>query len=59
MKTYAGVDAQTHDFFISALVGGDWSASPSCRFTPGESALGTHWIGGWVNPRAGLNGMEK
>jgi hypothetical protein len=22
-------------------------------------AHGTHWIGGWVGPTAGLNGMEK
>jgi hypothetical protein len=34
--------------FTSALVGGGWSASWPCRFTPGESAHGTHWIGGWV-----------
>jgi hypothetical protein len=26
---------------------------------PGERALGTHWIVGWVDPRAGLDGMEK
>jgi hypothetical protein len=25
---------------------------------PGERALGTHLIGGWVNPRAGLNDMK-
>jgi hypothetical protein len=29
------------------------------RFTPGEGAPGTHWIGGWVGPRAGLDDMEK
>jgi hypothetical protein len=43
----------------SALVGSEWSASrPGC-FTPGERAPGTHWIGGWVDPRDGLNDMEK
>jgi hypothetical protein len=42
-----------------ALVGGEWSASrPGC-FTLGERAPGTHWIGGWVGPRAGLGDMEK
>jgi hypothetical protein len=26
---------------------------------PGERATGTHWIGGWVGPRAGLDAVEK
>jgi hypothetical protein len=26
---------------------------------PGERAPGTHFIGGWVDPRAGLDDMEK
>jgi hypothetical protein len=26
---------------------------------PGEKAPGTHWIEGWVDPRAGLDDMEK
>jgi hypothetical protein len=26
---------------------------------PGERAPGTHWIGGWVNPRANLDDVEK
>jgi hypothetical protein len=26
---------------------------------PGERAPGTHWIGGWVGPRTGLDDMEK
>jgi hypothetical protein len=43
----------------SALVGGEWSASRPNRFTPGERALGTHWIDGWVGPRAGLDDVEK
>jgi hypothetical protein len=28
-------------------------------FTPRERAPGTHWIGSWVGPRAGLDAMEK
>jgi hypothetical protein len=43
----------------SALVLGEWSASCPGRFTPGERAPGTHWIGGWVGPRPGLNDVEK
>jgi hypothetical protein len=46
-------------FFISAIVGGEWSASCTGRFTPEERALYTHWIGGWVDPRAGLDDMKK
>jgi hypothetical protein len=26
---------------------------------PWERAPGTHWIGGWVDPRAGLDDVEK
>jgi hypothetical protein len=33
MKTYGGVDVQIHVFVTLALVGGEWSASRSCRFT--------------------------
>jgi hypothetical protein len=46
-------------FLSSALVVGEWSALPSGLFTPGESVPGTHWIGGWVGPRAGLDAAEK
>jgi hypothetical protein len=46
-------------FLTSALVAGEWSVSRMGRFTPGESAPGTHWIGGWVDPSAGLDDVEK
>jgi hypothetical protein len=54
MKAYGGVDVQIHIFLTSALVGGERSASRSCRFTPG-----TNSIGGQVGPRAGLDDVEK
>jgi hypothetical protein len=54
MKTCGEVKEQFHAFLNSALVGGEWSASLSGRFTSGKSAPDTHWIGGWVGPRAGL-----
>jgi hypothetical protein len=50
MKTYGGVDA---------LAGGEWSTSRSGRFALGEKARRTHWIAGWVDPRAGVDDVEK
>jgi hypothetical protein len=50
-----GVDVYIHILLTSALAGSEWSASRPGRFTPGERAFGTHSIGGWVEPRAGLD----
>jgi hypothetical protein len=43
----------------SVLDGGEWSASRPDRFIPKERAPGTHWIGGWVGPRAILDAVVK
>jgi hypothetical protein len=43
----------------SALDGGKWEDSHSVRFTHGDKAPSTYWIGGWVGPRAGLDALEK
>jgi hypothetical protein len=43
----------------SALDGRKWSASLPGRFTHRERTPGTHWIGGWVGPRAGLDTVSK
>jgi hypothetical protein len=43
----------------SALDGGELSASRPGRFTPRERAAGSHWIGGWADPRAGLDTVVK
>jgi hypothetical protein len=48
----------THSLAL-ALDGGDWSASRPSRFTSRERAPGTHWIGGWVVPRAVLDAVVK
>jgi hypothetical protein len=53
------VDIQIYFLLTSALFGGEWSASRPSRFTPGERAPGTHWIGCWVDPRASLDDVEK
>jgi hypothetical protein len=59
MKTYGGVEIQLHAFLTLALYGGKWSASRPGRFTPGERVPGTHWIGGGVGPRAGLDAVAR
>jgi hypothetical protein len=59
MKEYGGVDVQIHIFLTSALAGGECSASRPGRFIPGEGAPRTHWIGGWVDTRAGLDDVKK
>jgi hypothetical protein len=46
-------------FLTLALDEGEWSASRSGRFNPGERARGAHWIGDWVGPRASLNAVHK
>jgi len=39
MKMYGGVEVEFHSFLISALDGGEWSASYPDRFTPGIDPL--------------------
>jgi hypothetical protein len=49
-----------HYAFLTSAVSGDkWSDSRPGRLTPRERAPGTHWIGGWVSPRAGLDTVVK
>jgi hypothetical protein len=43
----------------STLHGGEWSASRPGRFISRERTPGTHWIGGWVGPRAVLDAVVK
>jgi hypothetical protein len=43
----------------SALDGGEGSASRPGSITPRERARDTHWIGGWVGPRAVLDAVVK
>jgi hypothetical protein len=46
-------------FLTSELVGAAWSDAHPSRSTPGETVPDTHWIGGWVDLRGGLDDMEK
>jgi hypothetical protein len=59
MEAYGEWMYRSTFFLTSALVGGEWSTSRYGRFIPKEIALDTHWIGGWVDLRAGLDHMEK
>jgi hypothetical protein len=47
----------SYSLLTLALGGGDeWSTSPlGCTFNPGKRTPGTHWIGGWVGLRPGLD----
>jgi hypothetical protein len=46
----------SYSLLTSALEGDEWSASRTGRvLPPGKEPLGTHFIGGWVGPRAGLD----
>jgi hypothetical protein len=51
-----GSESIAPPFLTSALGGGEWSASRPC---PGEETPVTHWIGGKVTSRAGLDSMEE
>jgi hypothetical protein len=43
----------------SALDGGECSALRADRFASEEIVPYTHWIGGWVDPRAVMDVVEK
>jgi hypothetical protein len=45
----------SYSFLISALEGGEWSASHQRRCTPGDTSHGKHCTVAWVDPRAGLD----
>jgi hypothetical protein len=47
------VEVWLHEFFTSALDGGEWSPYPQ-----GKSP-GIHWTGGWLAPRTVLDAMMK
>jgi hypothetical protein len=58
MKTY-GEGGITPPLLILALDINLWSPSGPCLFTAEEGRPGTHWMGHWVTPRAGLNTVVK
>jgi hypothetical protein len=54
---WSGGDTTPH-ILISALDGGEWSASWSGHFASADRALVTHWTGSWLGRRAGLDVVE-
>jgi len=46
-------------FLTSALDGGEWLASRHNSFTLGVRTHVTHWIGGWVGSRTGLDDVAR
>jgi hypothetical protein len=59
MKNYGEVDVLIHVSLTSALIGSKLSTSRPDRFTPGEGALGTRWIGNWVGPLSRTGRYEE
>jgi hypothetical protein len=48
------MEVQLHSLLFSSLDASAWSTLRPGRFTGGVELSCTHWIGGWVGPRAGL-----
>jgi hypothetical protein len=58
MKTYG--DWKYSSTIFDLITRYRWvAASHPCRFIPGERAPGTHWIGGWLGPRVGLDAEKR
>jgi hypothetical protein len=53
------VEVELHEFLTLALDGGEWPVLHPGHFTPGVKTPITHWIGGWVGPKAGLHMVAK
>jgi hypothetical protein len=59
VKTYGGSGGISQPLLTSAVHVGEWLASRCECFAPEQIVTGTHWIGGWVGHRSGLDAMEK
>jgi hypothetical protein len=53
------ISVQINLFLTSALFGSEWSASRPGHFTLGQRVPCAHLIGGWIDPRIGLDDVEK
>lgn len=53
------LEIQLHSFFTLALDGVGWWTSHPSRFTPTHSTYSIHWVGGWVDCKAGMDILEN
>jgi hypothetical protein len=58
VKAWGGVKVHLYSLFTSALHCGEWPTLCAGRFTLGRAPTG-HRRGGWMGPRASLDGSEK
>jgi hypothetical protein len=54
-RTYEGAGGKGSYSFTTSALDGVVSVTPRPRVTPRKRTSGTHWAGGWVGPRAGLD----
>jgi hypothetical protein len=59
MKAHVVVNVFIHEFFTSALIGGEWAVSCLKSFTYMNRTHDSHWIGGWVNPGTSLDDVKR
>jgi hypothetical protein len=59
VRMYWGVEVYLHEFLTSALDGGEWSGSPSGRFTLGVKVPCNHWVGCWLCLRVAPDAVAK
>jgi hypothetical protein len=55
----SGVRVQLRSLLILALDGVSGQLHDQATLSPGKRVPGTHCIGGWLGPRAGLHILEK
>jgi hypothetical protein len=59
LSCHGEVEAQLRAFFAFELDTTHSSDSRPGRFNSGKRAPTTHWIGGWVGPKAGQDTAEE
>lgn len=57
VKAYGAVEVEIHSLLASAL-GHEWLTSRPDSFNP-ENNPGTRLVGGWVDPREGLDAIRR
>jgi hypothetical protein len=58
MKTYGGVEVQLHHSWPRHYMDVSGQLHTAAALPPGKELPDIHWIGGWVDPRAGLDAVK-